>query len=171
LLPLLYFTQALFGGLSLAVVIITLTQKKMGLPVDRSFVVHKVGRLIRALLVFYLIVMVLGWLVEGELGLLFSSGAYSLLIWGELIIGILVPLALLFRFGQRQDGVFWAGVFTLMGVFLDRLVVSWIGLAVPAWATYFPHWMEITISVGLIAGAILVYAVVARYFELFPEKH
>jgi Ni/Fe-hydrogenase subunit HybB-like protein len=171
LLPLLYFMQALFGGLSLALVVITLTQDKMGLPVDRSFVVNKVGKLIRALLVIYLIVLVVGWLVEGELGLLFSSGAYSLLIWAELIIGIFVPLTLLFRFGQRRAGVLWAGVFTIMGVFMDRLIVSWVGLSVPAWATYVPHWMEIMISVGFIAGAFLVYAIVARYFELFPEKH
>lgn len=172
LLPLLYFMQALFSGLALAALVITLTQKKLRLPVDRSLIVDKMGKLMRVLLAIYLAIMVVGWLLEGELGLLFSSGAYSLLIWAELIIGVFVPLGILFsKLGQRRDGVLWAGVFIIMGVFLNRLIVSWVGLSVPAWATYVPHWMEIMISVGFIAGAFLVYAIVARHFELFPEKH
>lgn len=172
LLPLLYFMQALFSGLALAALVITLTQKKLRLPVDRSLIVDKMGKLMRALLAIYLAIMVVGWLLEGELGLLFSSGAYSLLIWAELIIGVFVPLGILFsKLGQRRDGVLWAGVFIIMGVFFNRLIVSWVGLSVPAWATYVPHWMEIMISVGFIAGAFLVYAIVARHFELFPEKH
>jgi len=172
LLPLLYFMQALFSGLALAALVITLTQKKLRLPVDRSLIVDKMGKLMRVLLAIYLAIMVVGWLLEGELGLLFSSGAYSLLIWAELIIGVFVPLGILFsKLGQRRDGVLWAGVFIIMGVFFNRLIVSWVGLSVPAWATYVPHWMEIMISVGFIAGAFLVYAIVARHFELFPEKH
>lgn len=172
LLPLLYFMQALFSGLALAALVITLTQNKLRLPVDKSLIVDKMGKLMRALLAIYLAIMVVGWLLEGELGLLFSSGAYSLLIWAELIIGVFVPLGILFsKLGQRRDGVLWAGVFIIMGVFLNRLIVSWVGLSVPAWATYVPHWMEIMISVGFIAGAFLVYAIVARHFELFPEKH
>ena len=172
LLPLLYFMQALFSGLALAALVITLTQNKLRLPVDKSLIVDKMGKLMRALLAIYLAIMVVGWLLEGELGLLFSSGAYSLLIWAELIIGVFVPLGILFsKLGQRRDGVLWAGVFIIMGVFFNRLIVSWVGLSVPAWATYVPHWMEIMISVGFIAGAFLVYAIVARHFELFPEKH
>ncbi|MCP4541525.1 MAG: polysulfide reductase NrfD [Chloroflexi bacterium] len=172
LLPLLYFMQALFSGLALAALAITLTQKKLSLPVDRSLIVDKMGKLMRVLLAIYLAIMVVGWLLEGELGLLFSSGAYSLLVWAELIIGVFVPLGILFsKLGQRRDGVLWAGVFIIMGVFFNRLIVSWVGLSVPAWATYVPHWMEVMISVGFIAGAFLVYAIVARYFELFPEKH
>jgi Ni/Fe-hydrogenase subunit HybB-like protein len=171
LLPLLYFMQALFGGLAMAAVAITLAQNKLRLPVDRSRLV-KMGKLMRALLAIYLAVMIVGWLVEGELGLLFSSGAYSLLIWAELIIGVLAPLGLFFsKLGQRRGGVLWASVFIIIGIFLDRLIVSWVGLSVPAGATYVPHWIEIMISVGFIAGAFLVYAIVARYFDLFPETH
>lgn len=172
LLPLLYFTQALFGGLAMAAVVITMTQKRLGLPVDRKLLVDKMGKVIRALIIFYLVVTVIGWVVEGDLGLLFSSGAYSLLLLLELILIAFLPLGILFsKLGRRRDGVFWASIFTLMGMSLNRLIVSWIGLKVPPWAVYVPHWIEIMISVGFIAGAALVYGLVARYFDLFPEEH
>jgi Ni/Fe-hydrogenase subunit HybB-like protein len=34
-----------------------------------------------------------------------------------------------------------------------------------------PHWMEVTSSVGIAAGAMLAYIIIARAFNLFPEEH
>ena len=80
------------------------------------------------------------------------------------------PLFLLFsKLGQRVDGVFWAGVWIIIGLFFNRVSVGWIGLQAPAWATYVPHWIEVLSSVGVAAGAVLAYVIVARLFNLFPE--
>jgi len=169
IVTLLFLTQALFGGLATAAIVVKLTQEKLGMVVDRPLLV-RMGRLIRALLVFYLICRVGDWLVAGKLGLLFTSGGYSLLIWAELIMGALLPLAILFsRHGERADGVFWAGVWVLMGLFVHRLTVGWLGLMAPAWATYVPHWIEVMSSVGVAAGILLAFILVARFFQLFPE--
>ncbi len=171
LLGLQYLLQAVFGGLAMAAVVITLTWKRVGHKLDKTLLT-KMGKLIRILISIYLAITVIGWLAEGDLGRLFTDGAYSLLIWAELVVAVIVPLAILFTgLGKRSDGVFWASVFVVLGLFLNRLIVSWIGLAVPAWATYVPSWIEIAISVGFFAGAYLVYDLVARNFTLFPEHH
>jgi Ni/Fe-hydrogenase subunit HybB-like protein len=167
---LLYFIQALFGGLSMAAVILSLTWSGMKMKADKTLLI-KMGKTIRAILLVYLGITTLGWALEGDLGKLFSSGHYSALLWAELILGAIVPLALLFsRFGSRRDGIVWAGLFVLVGIFLNRLTVSWLGLARPAWAAYAPHWMEIMMSVGFFAGALLFFQIIARYFRLFPEQ-
>lgn len=168
---LLYFLQALFGGLSMAAVVFALTWRGLKVKADKILLV-KIGKVIRTIMIVYLAFTILGWLLEGDLGALFSSGQFSLLLWTELVIGMIVPLALLFsKFGRRTDGIVWAGILVVMGIFLNRLTVSWLGLETPAWATYVPHWIEIMISVGLIGGALLVFKIVARYFQLFPDHH
>jgi Ni/Fe-hydrogenase subunit HybB-like protein len=56
-----------------------------------------------------------------------------------------------------------------MGTFINRLMISWVGLAEPNPVGYIPSWIEIMVTVGLIAAGILVYSLVARYFRLFPD--
>lgn len=169
ILPLLFLTQALFSGIATAAIVIKLTQENMGKSLDRELF-SRMGRLVRILLAFYLVCKVGDLLLAGELGLLFTSGGYSLLIWIELIAGTILPLAILFsKLGKRLDGVFWASVWIVIGLFVNRITVSWIGLRAPAWATYVPHWIEVVSSVGIGAGVILAYIIVARLFNLFPE--
>jgi Ni/Fe-hydrogenase subunit HybB-like protein len=56
-----------------------------------------------------------------------------------------------------------------MGTFINRLMISWVGLAEPNPVGYFPSWIEIMVTVGLIAAGFLVYGVVVRFFRLFPD--
>jgi Ni/Fe-hydrogenase subunit HybB-like protein len=171
ILPMLFLMQALFGGVAMAAIVIKLTRERMGLPVDRNLSTA-MGKLIRILLAIYLVCKVGDLLLAGELGLLFTSGGYSLLVWTELIFGVLLPLVLLFsKLGKRVDGVFWASVWIIIGLFFNRVSVGWIGLQAPAWATYVPHWIEVLSSVGVAAAAVLVYIIVARLFDLFPEHN
>jgi Ni/Fe-hydrogenase subunit HybB-like protein len=60
-------------------------------------------------------------------------------------------------------------VFALIGTFIERLVVSWIGLAEPNPVSYFPSFTEIFITIGMIAGGFLLYGAIVRYFKLFPD--
>ncbi len=169
LLPILCLLQALFGGLATAGIVVKLTQERLGRPVDRPLLVH-IGRWVRVLLSVYLVLKVGEWLVAGEFGLLFTSGGYSLLVWAELILGVVLPLVILFSGqGKRSVGVFWAGVWIVLGLFINRVTISWIGLAAPPWATYVPHWVEVLSSIGIGAGAVLAYGIIARLFDLFPE--
>lgn len=171
ILPLLFLLQALFGGLATAAIVVKITQEKLGMSLDKKFFA-RVGKLIRILLSIYLVLKVGDWLLAGDLGLLFSAGGYSLLSWAEVILGIILPLVILFsKAVNRPTGVLWAGVWIVVGLFIYRVTVSWIGLMAPDWATYLPHWMEVMSSVGIVAGAVLAYIIIARVFNLFPEEH
>jgi Ni/Fe-hydrogenase subunit HybB-like protein len=169
IIPLLFLTQALFSGIGTAAIVVKLTQEKMGRKVDRELLAT-MGRLIRILLVIYLVCKVGDWLVAGELGLLLASGLISLPAWGEIILGVLLPMVILFsKLGNRPEGVFWSGVWILIGLFINRVTISFIALETPAWATYVPHWMEVVTSVGVGAAVVLAYVIAARLFNLFPE--
>jgi Ni/Fe-hydrogenase subunit HybB-like protein len=171
LLGLLYLIQSVFAGLAMAVIAITLTKRWLHIKADKVLMV-KIGRLVAIMVSLYTVIQIVGWITEGDIGALFTSGSYSLVIWSELILGVLVPLGILFsKLGRRTDGVLWASVFVVIGVFISRLATSWIGLQRPVWASYAPHWMEVMVTIGLFAGAALVYSLVARNFRMFPQDH
>jgi Ni/Fe-hydrogenase subunit HybB-like protein len=170
ILPLLFFVQALFGGLATAGIVVYLTRKRVKTQPDKRLPV-RMGRLIRTLLVLYAALKVGDIALAGEYALLFSQGHYSLLLWAEIILGVAVPLAILFsKKGATRTGVFWSSIWVLAGLFFNRLTVAWIGLQAPSWATYVPHWMEVMSALGIVAGAAFVFVVASRLFDLFPEQ-
>ena len=106
----------------------------------------------------------------GEIDLLLKPDAFGLLAWLEIGVGTLIPMAILFsRLVSHEAGPFWAGVFVLMGTLINRLVVSWIGLSEPTLTPYVPSLIEILITVGLLAGGLLLYGIVVRYFPILPQ--
>ena len=121
-------------------------------------------------LVLYLAVRVGDWMGAGEIEALLFPDAFGVLAWVEITIGVIVPLLILFsKFVRHSQGPFWAGVFALIGTFINRLVISWVGLAEPSPIMYTPHWMEWAIAIGLIAAGVLAYMVIVRNFDVLPE--
>ena len=170
-LPLFYFVQAVFGGLAMASIIAYVTWSGLGLSIDESLIV-RIGRVVRAVLVVYVLLRLGDTLLASEFEQLFTSGIFSVLVITEIIIGAIVPLAILFtKYGRSAEGVFFSGVFILTGLLLNRLVMSGLGLAVPTQQSYVPHWMELIITFGFLSGALLVYGATTRYFDLFPKEH
>jgi hypothetical protein len=47
--------------------------------------------------------------------------------------------------------------------------VAFLALEAPAAATYFPHWMEIFLSLAVVAVGVLVYALAVRFLPVMPH--
>ena len=168
-LPVLFFLQAGYAGLGMTAVAVTLVWRMMKLPIDRELF-RRLGQAMAINLLLYGAVRLGDWMGAGEVPLLFQPDAFGLIAWVELILGLFIPLAILLsKFVRHSAGPFWAGVFALMGMFINRMVISWVGLAEPGLTAYIPSWIEIAITVGLLAGGFLLYGVVVRYFKIFPE--
>lgn len=168
-LPILFLIQAMLTGLATTAIVINLIWRSMNYPLDR-LLFRRLGQAMSLMLALYAAIKLGDTLGAGEFGLLFSFTPISMLAWLEIGLGVILPMVILFsRLVSHSAGPFWAGVFILFGTLINRLVVSWIGLAEPTLTPYFPSWIEIMITVGLIAGGFLVYGVVVRYFNIFPE--
>lgn len=168
-LPLLFYLQAVYTGLGAAAIAINIIWRAMGLPVNRELF-RRLGQAMSINLMLYLALKVGDWMGSGEVPLLLAPDAFGLLAWFQLIVGVLLPLGILLsKLVGHSAGPFWAGVFALIGTFIDRLIVSWIGLAEPSPLSYTPSWIEVLIALGMIAGGFLLYGVVVRYFNLFPK--
>jgi Ni/Fe-hydrogenase subunit HybB-like protein len=168
-LPVLFFLQAIYTGLGMTAIAISLIWKWKGLPMDRKLF-QRIGQGMGMALLLYLAIKAGDWMGAWEVDLLLRPDGYGVIAWLEIILGGIIPLAIIFsKLGSHSAGPFWAGVFALIGTFINRMVISWIGLAEPSPIPYTPHWIEIMIVIGLISAGFLAYGVVVRYFKLLPE--
>ena len=168
-LPLLFYFQAICTGLGTAAIAITLVWRALKTDMDRE-VYRRLGQALTLNLLLYTAIKFGDLMGAGKLHLLFQADPFALIAWIELGLGVLLPLfILLSKLVGHSAGPFWASVFVLMGTFINRLMVSWIGLAEPNPVSYFPSWIEIMVTIGLTAGGFLVYGVIIRYFRLLPE--
>jgi Ni/Fe-hydrogenase subunit HybB-like protein len=170
LLPLLFFTAAAFGGLSMAIFVAVVSFRvfrrrlKLGLLSD-------LAKIVSIMLGIYLVLKVGDLVLAGELGLLFSEGWLSLLFLAEMVIGVIVPMIL---FGTRKmressSGLFWGAGCVLVGLAVNRTNVALLGLKSPTGAVYFPHWIEFAVAAACVAAGILLFNLAARFLPVFHE--
>jgi Ni/Fe-hydrogenase subunit HybB-like protein len=96
---------------------------------------------------------------------------FALSFWVEIGFGLLLPLVLLMMPEVRRSrgGLAVACALVVAGVLLHRLNVTVIGLRVRHWETYVPSLGEIGITLGITAGAIFVFGVLARILPIHEE--
>jgi len=121
--------------------------------------------------------MKVGILIAGPgLGALFSSGFLGLMWLLEMAVGVVIPISLLVKKVNRQnlDTIFVASIMVIVGVLLNRLNVGVFAISDYAnrvGGDYFPSIMELMLTSGMIAFAILGFKICAKYLNLFPETH
>jgi Ni/Fe-hydrogenase subunit HybB-like protein len=170
LLPVFFLVSSLAAGISLVVAGATVSYRLFG----RSLKIKTIGKLtwfLPWILAFYLVLKFGELVIANEWDLLFTSGSYSLLFWAEVIVGAVIPIGM-FAFERVRTSRLAStlGAFLIIGgVILNRFDVTWFAMAPVNGETYTPHWMEIAILVGVAAGLVLVYSIVARYFPVYEE--
>jgi Ni/Fe-hydrogenase subunit HybB-like protein len=94
----------------------------------------------------------------------------------EMTVGVILPLALLsFRSVRTSlERIFAVDILVILGVLMNRMDVGVFGVseyATRSGGDYFPSLMELTLTAGMIAFAILGFKFCAKYLPLFPESH
>lgn len=92
----------------------------------------------------------------------------------EMAVGVIIPIVLLSFPGVRGNlhRLFAVDIMVIVGVLLNRLNVGIFGVhefATRSGGDYFPSLMEWTLTIGMIAFAILGFKLCAKYLNLFPD--
>ncbi len=170
-LPVFFFLSAVAVGPAIVIVESFISARVL----QRGLETELVGELARAIplaLGAYLILKVFDLTTAGEWGSAFQ-GSTGALFWLEIIGGVILPLGLFALPSVRRSDarLFGAALLVIGGVVLNRFDVSLIGWARPAETWYFPHWMELAMTAGIVAGGVMVFGLVARYLPLFTPSH
>jgi Ni/Fe-hydrogenase subunit HybB-like protein len=170
-LPLLFLISAIAVGPAMVIFESTLSTRVFGHKLSLD-ILSGLSKAIAYILGLYLLLKLVDLLVAGELGLIFSAYPQNLLWWGEITVGVILPIILFSMPSVRQSRskIFWCSVLVIIGLVLNRFNVSMLALAMRPGFTYFPHWMEFAISIGLVADALLVIWLAHRFLRIAPSE-
>lgn len=95
----------------------------------------------------------------------------SVAFWIEVMVGLIVPLAILLtpEFAASGRWLFVASLMVIAGLVLNRMNVAVVGISSSYGATYYPHWMEVAITAGIVAAGVLAYVVICSNFPVFAS--
>ncbi len=176
-LPIYFFVTAVIAGLSMVIFESTMAHKYFHDQMDETHLAESspvtlgFGKAASMVLAGYFTVKVIG-IAAGNHWHLLGTG-YGLWYLVELLGFVLLP-CFLYAVGVRDKNIQiikWAAAWTLLGVILNRLNVSLIAFNwhLPASERYFPHWMEIGISIFIVTLGLLAYRFVVTRMPILHQ--
>jgi Ni/Fe-hydrogenase subunit HybB-like protein len=169
-LPLIFLFSAIMAGPAMAILEHLAAARWLGFP-PRMEMLAGLAHL-EAWLVALFLAFQLGDLVaRGAVDAMLSASWLAVSFWIEVGLGLLLPLVLLMMPEVRQSrgGLATACSLVVAGVLLHRLNVAVIGLRVRHWETYIPSLGEVGITLGITAGVVFVFGVLARMLPIHEE--
>ena len=105
---------------------------------------------------------------RGALPFVFDGSLESWAFLLEVFVGAVIPGTLLLcpQVRYHRMRLFGCVVAVIIGVVLNRLNVSVIGMAATSTVAYLPSWIEILVSAGIVAGGLLVLGVMNQYLPV-----
>jgi len=169
-LPLLFLFSAIMAGPAMAILEYLAAARWLGFA-PRMDMLAGLAR-IEAWLVALVLAFQIGDLVaRGAVSAMLSGTWFALSFWIEVGLGLLLPLVLLMlpEVRESRGGLATACALVLAGLLLHRLNVAVIGLRVRHWESYIPSFGEVGITLGITAGAVFAFGVLARILPIHEE--
>ena len=104
------------------------------------------------------------------------TGEFAPLFWFAIMVGMIIPIfILIFKKGRKPGPMFIAGIMVVVGAWFKRYLIVTPTLLHPllpmqevpaSYHTYWPSWEEWAISIGSLAGALLIITFFARIFPV-----
>ncbi len=172
ILPILFLLSAIAVGPAMVIFEAAISTRIFSHKLDTD-VLSGLAKIIPYILGLYLLLKLFELMAVGEIGLIFTAYPYNLLWWGEIVIGVILPIVLFSIPDIRKSrrGIFWTSVLVIVGLMFNRFNVSMLALGMRPGFEYFPHWMEFAVSVGLVADALIVVWLAYRFLPIIhPEE-
>ena len=175
LLPYHFLVSAIMLGLALVSFETLLTSKVFNHKAPRE-VIEGLARGVMIVGFFYLGLKMWHLAAGPGFGVVLDGSFLANLYLVEMGLGVVLPLGLLCLRSYRTNlqRIFAVDIMVVLGVLLNRMNVGVAGVSEYATGNggdYFPSIMELLLTVGMIAFAILGFKICAKYLNLFPETH
>jgi Ni/Fe-hydrogenase subunit HybB-like protein len=176
-LPVYFFVSSIFAGLSMVIFEGSLAHKYLHHKMDETHqkeangVVLGFGKAASFIMAGYVAIKVIGISVDNNWHYLFTDyGAWFLF---ELIGFVALP-SFVYAIGVREKNIRliqWTSLWTVFGIVLNRFNVSLIAFnwQLSSAERYFPGWMEIAISLFIVAIGIVAYRLATHFLPILHE--
>lgn len=176
-LPLFFFVSSIIAGLSMVIFESTLSHRYFSDRMDQAHMDEKMGvtlgfgKAASLVLVGYFFIKLMG--VAGGDNWRLLGTPYGYWFITEMIGFVALP-AFLYAVGVRNKDItlikvtaFWS----VIGIVLNRMTIGLIAFnwQLPPERRYFPHWMEISISIFMVTLLLVIFRFIATRMPIFYE--
>lgn len=174
MLPVFFFTSALAVGLAMVMVEAALSAKAFHRPLENDLLAS-LGKPAALVLAIYLLIKLTDLLLRGMMPRMLTVSLSSGLIWVELLVGVVTPLAIFATRQGRENSKlrFRAAILVVSGVLLNRMNMAVFGFydyTAAYGVTYWPSIGEWTITLAIVTFGIAAYAAVVKLFPVLPQE-
>ncbi len=168
-LPLLFYISAIAAGLGMTIVESFLSGRAFGRELEMDLL-EPLGRVMVVLLALYGVIRLDLLVHNGSIAQVFAPVYESRMFLAEFGLGVVLPCVLLsFPQARRSRiGLVVGAAFAVLGFVMYRLNVSVTGLERASGTHYVPSWMELAVSIGLVAVGFAAFAIATKLLPIFP---
>jgi len=170
LLPVFFFLSAIAGGLAMTIFESFMSYRAFGKRLEQKLL-SGVARVIVVILAVLLVLKLQNLTDRGNLHLIWQVTQESVMFWGEVLLGVALPMILFMipRVRASQGGLFLGAMLTIMGFILNRLNVSITGMAGTSGVNYIPSWMEFAVTACIVAVGFVLFRLAVQHLDIFPD--
>ncbi|MDM8524401.1 Ni/Fe-hydrogenase cytochrome b subunit [Desulfococcaceae bacterium HSG8] len=176
-LPVFFFISSIIAGLSMVIFESSLSHRYFAHKMDETHIAEKEGvalgfaKAASLVLAGYFSIKVIG--ISADNNWHYLGTGFGLWFLVELLGFVALP-CMLYAIGVRDKNltlIKWTSALTVFGIVLNRLNISLIAFNwyLPAEEKYFPHWMEIGISVFIVTVGLVVFKFIVTRMPILYE--
>jgi len=170
LLPVFFFLSAVSVGLTMTMFESFLSSRAFGKRLE-SELLEGMARVTVVTLALLLLMRFMDLHTRGNLHLAFEGSPESVMFWGEVTLGVALPMVLfaINRVRRSEEGLFFGALLTVMGFIINRLNVAITGMARSSGVNYMPSWMEFAVTISIVAAGFGLFYLAVKYLNVFPH--
>ena len=170
IMPIIFFISAVGLGLMM-VCLESLVTSYLYRKETELKLLSKLGKAAIWVLALYLAVRIGDIIARGKFGIIFDGSWESILFIIEISIAIIIPIILLSipKIRNSLAGMWTSAWMVVFGFVFNRINTSGVSM-IGNVETYFPSWMEVTVSAGVVSAAILAFMFAVEHFRVWECK-
>ena len=169
-LPVFFYVSSIAVGCAMVIFESSLSARahRRGLEMP---LLAEIGKLGAVFLLVYLSLRILDGYQRQIWGLLFLPRIETYLFWAEILLGAALPLVLLSlrRIRRSADGLFASALLIILGFVLHRMNISVTGMEASSGARYLPSWMELSVTLSIVAVGFIAFSIAAKHLPVFQH--
>ena len=124
------------------------------------------------LLGLYLLIKIADLLGRNAALQTFTMSPQTISWWLEITIGVILPLILFLspEIIKTKSGLLWASTLVIIGLVWNRINVAIVGVIVEKWETYYPYWIELFITIGVVAIGLIVFKWAVENLPIYEHE-
>jgi c(7)-type cytochrome triheme protein len=171
ILPVFFFLSAVAGGLAMTIFESFMSFRAFGRRLE-SDLLDGIARVIVVVLSVLLIWKLGNLMRRGALPLVFEVTPESVMFWGEMCLGVILPIILFAtpKIRASQSGLLLGAVLVVMGFIVNRLNVAITGFIGSSGVNYVPSWMEFAVTAAIVAVGFALFNLAVKHLDVFPPE-